>query len=163
MSYYHTAQICLNGHVITDIFDSSPELGENFCNKCGAKTITNCPNCNASIHGDYEVEGVAVIGTTMTPAPAYCYNCGEPFPWTKTALESAKALIEEDENLNPSEKQQFSETLPDLIVESPTPKTQLSIARFKKFIGRAASYTADGVRDIVTDIASETIKKSLGL
>ncbi|WP_234121147.1 DUF2321 domain-containing protein [Clostridium hydrogenum] len=162
MPYYHIAQICLNGHKITTAADDSPELKENFCSKCGAATITNCPDCNTSIRGYYEVEGVFSLGNKYK-VPSYCHNCGKPYPWTKTALESAKSLIDEDENLNSDEKKQFFDTLPDLIVESPTPKTQLAAARFKRFISKAATYTADGVKDIIVNIASETIKKSLGL
>lgn len=162
MGTYRTAQICLNGHEITTSADSSPELTENFCSKCGAATITKCPNCNAPIRGYYHVEGVLSLGHKYK-VPSYCHNCGKPYPWTKTALESAKALIDEDENLNSEEKKQFFETLPDLIVESPTPKTQLATARFKKFISKVATYTADGVKSIIVNIASETIKKSLGL
>ena len=35
MGYYHTAQICLNGHVITDSYDKNPEFRQNYCDKCG--------------------------------------------------------------------------------------------------------------------------------
>ncbi|SHK46137.1 DUF2321 domain-containing protein [Tepidibacter formicigenes] len=163
MGYYHTAQICLNGHIITDSFDSNPEFREKFCSKCGAKTITNCTNCNTAIRGDYEVPDICFFGSTMHTTPAYCHNCGEPYPWTKTALESAKLLINEDENLNQLEKQQFCESLPDLLVESPTPKTKVAVARFRKFLNKVAIYTSEGIKDIFVDIASETIKKSLGI
>lgn len=162
MGYYLIAQICLNGHVITDSYNKNPEFHQNYCDKCGAETITKCPNCKTNIRGDYEVEGVAVISSRISPAPAYCYNCGNPFPWTKSAIDAAQLLINEDENLNPLEKQQFTDSLPDLFVESPTPKTQVAIVRFKKFLGKAATYTAEGIKDIFVDVASEAIKKSLG-
>ncbi|RXI57855.1 DUF2321 domain-containing protein [Clostridium tetani] len=163
MGYYHTAQVCINGHIITDNFDRNPEFRQKFCDKCGASTITDCPNCNANIRGDYEVDSLCYLGSTMHTTPAYCYNCGKPYPWTLSVLESAKLLINEDENLNQLEKQQFSESLPDLLAESPTPKTQVAIVRFKKFLAKAATYTVEGIRDIFVDIASETIKKSLEL
>lgn len=41
---YDAAQICMNGHVITRMFHDSPEFRQNFCDKCGEKTITTCPN-----------------------------------------------------------------------------------------------------------------------
>ncbi|MBU3111772.1 DUF2321 domain-containing protein [Clostridium lacusfryxellense] len=163
MGFYHTAQICLNGHVVTNSFDKNVARRQDFCDKCGSKTIVNCTNCNATIHGNYQVEGVWNLQSTESTSPAYCYNCGNPYPWTETALESAKILINEDENLNSDEKLLFCKTLPELIVESPTPKTQVAIVRFKKLLSKTASYTADGLRDIFIDVASETIKKSLGL
>lgn len=161
MGYYKTAQICLNGHIITRSFDSS--YSENFCSKCGANTITACPNCNSILRGKYIVPGVLDLTTDKSPAPFYCYNCGKAYPWTERAIEAAELLILEDENLNDTEKQQFSESLPDLLTESPTPRTNIAIVRFKKFLGKTASYTAEGIRDIFVDVASETIKKSLGL
>ncbi|ACQ53499.1 DUF2321 domain-containing protein [Clostridium botulinum] len=163
MGSYRIAQICLNGHIVTDSYDTTPQFREKFCTKCGSKTIISCPNCSANIRGDYESDTVCYLGSTMHTTPAYCYNCGQPYPWTKSALESARLLINEDENLSQIEKQQFSESLPDLLVESPTPKTKVAVVRFKKFLGKAATYTAEGIRDIFVDVTSETIKKSLGL
>lgn len=159
MGYYRTAQICLNGHIITRSFSSN---SQNFCSKCGSKAITSCPHCSSPLRGKYEVPGVVSLTIDKSPAPLYCYSCGKPYPWTESALEAAKLLILEDENLNDEEKNNFSESLPDILVESPTPKTQLAIVRFKKYLGKAAAYTVEGMRDILVDVASEAIKKSLG-
>jgi hypothetical protein len=51
--WYDTAQICINGHIINSMSKSHPEHNKKFCDKCGAQTITNCPNCNAPIRGYY--------------------------------------------------------------------------------------------------------------
>lgn len=161
MGTYRVAQICVNGHVITHSADVRLERRQNFCSICGKPTIMQCEECNTSIRGYYYVHGV--IGGSSYKKPLYCHNCGDPYPWTKAALESTALMINEDENLNESEKQLFCESLPDLLVESPTPKTNLAVSRFKKFLGKSAKYTADGVRDIFVDVASETIKKSLEL
>ncbi len=158
MGSYDHAQICLNGHIITSAYNKNSSTRRKFCSSCGAPTITNCPDCNTLIPGDY-INGSQY--RKLTVAPAYCHGCGKPYPWTKSALESAQLMINDDENLNSSEKQQFCESLPDLLVESPTPKTKLAVSRFKKFIGKSAKYTADGVRDIFVDVTSEAIKKSL--
>jgi hypothetical protein len=45
MSYYHTAQICLNGHIINESIEEYPEKNEKFCSLCGSETITECPSC----------------------------------------------------------------------------------------------------------------------
>jgi hypothetical protein len=161
---FYTAQICENGHVITSELTIYPNLSQKYCVDCSAPTITACPSCGAEIHGDYEGDYDAFEDSfQMDKAPSYCYECGEPYPWTKKALASAKLLIEEDENLNEFEKQQFNETLSDLAIPVPTPKTNLSVARFKKLITKANEVTIQSVQNIIIEIASETIRKSLGL
>ncbi|MCS4463379.1 DUF2321 domain-containing protein [Clostridium botulinum] len=30
MGSYRIAQICLNGHIVTDSYDTTPQFGENF-------------------------------------------------------------------------------------------------------------------------------------
>lgn len=157
MGHYHTAQVCLNGHMINDRADSTPSFNQNFCSKCGAQTITTCPSCNFPIHGDYTCDGV--ICFSETPVEAYCYNCGSPYPWTKTALETAEAIIHEDELLSEEQMQQFYACLPDLLTD--TPKTKLALIRFKKLVDKATSATGAALYDILKDIASEAIKKQL--
>jgi hypothetical protein len=82
MGKYDTMQVCLNGHQITDRYDSSPEFRQNFCEKCGAETISECKNCGTKIRGHYDVEGVVAIGSSKE-VPNYCHDCGEPYPWTE--------------------------------------------------------------------------------
>lgn len=84
-----TMQVCLNGHVINDGVKKHPEYNKDFCNKCGAKTITDCPNCNKPIPGAMQDTGVAGLGFTTT-APNCCEGCGEVFPWTTKLQEERK-------------------------------------------------------------------------
>ena len=44
-----TMQVCPNGHVINASFRKRPYLNKDFCDKCGEKTITNCPKCDKPI------------------------------------------------------------------------------------------------------------------
>ncbi|WP_445819097.1 DUF2321 domain-containing protein [Aquabacterium sp. A3] len=82
MGYYDTQQVCLNGHQITDRFNSSPQFRRNFCSSCGEKTIHECPACHSPIPGDYHADGAVFIGFP-TPVPTHCENCGHRFPWSK--------------------------------------------------------------------------------
>ena len=61
-SWRDTMQVCLNGHVINDSFVKSPEYNKEHCDRCGKKTITNCPNCDKPIPGDLQDTGVVAIG-----------------------------------------------------------------------------------------------------
>ena len=81
MGEYDTMQVCLNGHQITDRYYSQPEHRQDFCEKCGAETIIECPNCEEEIRGYYNVEGV--IAPSTTDVPDYCHSCGEAYPWNE--------------------------------------------------------------------------------
>lgn len=78
MSEYDVAQICLNGHVITECLKLSPEKQVKFCPKCGTEAITKCKNCSAEIIGAHYV---SETGYKKYEKPSYCHNCGEPYPW----------------------------------------------------------------------------------
>lgn len=147
MGFYHVAQVCLNGHLITDSMDQSFGLSTPFCSKCGAPTITACPSCNAPLHGDYDC-GIPVIGTT-TSVDAYCYQCGKPYPWTESALQSAKQLIMEEDSIAESDKTAAIESLPDIVSE--TPNTNLAVVRMKKIIASAGKFTSDAIRKFIID------------
>lgn len=157
MGTYRVAQICLNGHVITDSADAHPEKRENFCTKCGAKTIMNCPNCNESIRGYYYVPGVLSVGRYKKPL--FCHNCGQPYPWTVESLEAAKELINLDSNLTNDDKHILSKSLNDIVYE--TPRTQVAIRRFKAITAKALSTTADGLKQLLIEIVSESVKKAI--
>lgn len=81
-AWYDVMQVCLKGHVITDVLISKPEHGHEHCQKCGAETISKCPNCQKNIPGEYHIPGVYAI-TGLPPPPKYCDGCGKPFPWAK--------------------------------------------------------------------------------
>ena len=158
MGYYLTGQVCLNGHPITD--DVSSGLSQSFCSECGAKTITHCPNCKSPIHGKYEVPSVFDISFTYRP-DAYCYNCGNPYPWTEAAIKNTILLIQEDEELSDSSKDSLVSSLPDVITE--TPGTNLAVVRMKKALKTAGKFTADALRQFAIDFGCELARKSLGL
>lgn len=80
-------QVCLNGHVITDRFNRSPEFRKNFCTQCGERTITKCPTCNTDIPGDMIYDSIVVLGAFPSYAPRICANCGQKFPWTDKLAE----------------------------------------------------------------------------
>jgi len=82
VGFQDAQQVCLNGHQITDSYHTFPSGRRAHCEKCGERTIYQCPDCNAPINGDYHVEGVLALGG-HTPVPEYCHACGSPYPWTK--------------------------------------------------------------------------------
>lgn len=161
MGYYKNALICLNGHVISDNIGDHPELGEKFCQKCGAETIRKCLNCEADIRGEYYVESVICIGGERMKAPLYCHNCGKPFPWTEDELEAARMAIDEDDKLKSDEKELLKKSLPDLIAE--TPRTSLAVMRMKKAVLHVGSFTKDVLNKFIVSMCCELAKSQLGM
>ncbi|WP_082547607.1 DUF2321 domain-containing protein [Rhodanobacter sp. Soil772] len=156
-SYYDTAQICLNGHVVSTFASSQPQSSQKFCAKCGAETIMGCAGCNTAIRGYYHVPGV--IGFFEYSKPAYCYGCGKPFPWTAASLEAASELVDDLPTLSHEEKQQLKESFPDLVRD--TPRTAVAEGRFKRLTKKAGTEAVGAMRSILIDVVSEAVKKSI--
>lgn len=158
MGTYGIAQVCPNGHVPTSAANENAERREKFCRRCGEATITHCPMCDHFIRGRYKTPGVIMVGVTYEP-PAFCHNCGNPFPWTERKIASAVELVEVGAELSSEELQQFRSDLVELTKDSP--KVQVASFRFKKVMGRVGTTIASGVRDIVVDVLSEAAKKAI--
>lgn len=156
-SYYDLAQICENGHVANSMARDYPVSNRAHCDKCGSRTITTCPACETGIRGEYHVPGV--VGFSRYKAPAFCYKCGKPFPWTSAALCAAEELADEMDALSDDEKESLKKSLPDLVRE--TPRARLAETRFKRFMKKAGSEGIEGMRGILTDFVSETVRKTL--
>ena len=90
-------QVCLSGHVINYKFVKKPEDNKDFCNRCGKKTITSCPNpkCDKPIRHSHN----SLYGD-ISPVPSFCKHCGGAFPWTRRAeakrLETEAKRLKED-------------------------------------------------------------------
>lgn len=161
MGYYDTAQICLNGHIISRSINGNSSVMEKFCTKCGAETICKCLNCGERIRGRYEVEGIIDLTIDTSPAPSYCHNCGNPYPWTEDALESARMIIDEEEQLNAADRENLKKSLPDLL--SDTPRTSLAVLRFKKAMSFVGTITKDALMKFAVSLACDAAKSQLGL
>lgn len=164
---YATAQICLNGHVIASACDEYTVdriKKSSHCPLCGAATITECPKCKQHIRGTMispiEYRGIETLfGINAEPyhPPAYCADCGSPFPWTKSKLDSIELIILEEEMLN--DKNYIIEILPDVISE--TPKTQLAGFRIAKILESVSKITADELIRFIVQNGCAAIKEQL--
>lgn len=96
-----TMQVCLNGHVINDSIYKYPKYNKDYCDKCGATTITECPKCNKPIPGAWH-EPLVVIGATGI-APDFCENCGAAFTWTHKE-KAQDTAAEEDKHIKALEQ-----------------------------------------------------------
>jgi hypothetical protein len=154
---YDTAQVCLNGHRITGSYHSGPQFRMDYCTKCGAKTIHACPECGTDIRGYYR--GGAVIGGAEPPVASFCHGCGEPYPWTKSAVEAARELIADNEELTEEEREQLSASLDDLVRDSA--RTEVAARRFKRLAAKAGIETASGLKSVLFAVATEAAKRAI--
>ena len=155
--HYDTAQICKRGHVINSYYNEYPDHRQSFCGTCGEATITECPSCRAAIRGSYDYDG-PVVPPPYSP-PSYCHACGKPYPWTALKLEAAKELVAEVDGLDAEERRLLQQSLDDLVTDSP--KTEVASLRFKRLMKKVGKESYDAVKTVVTDLVSESIKKSL--
>ena len=158
MGTYDAQQVCLNGHQVTDSYNRRPEFRSAFCKQCGAATIHACQACGVAIRGDYDAPGVVVIGSE-TSVPKFCHACGQPYPWTSSKIEAAKALASEVDELTDADRILLSSSIDDLIAD--TPKTSVAIVRFKRLAAKGGKEIADGFRRTLVDIVSEAARKSI--
>jgi len=156
---YDTAKICVNGHIITDSVQYDAHSQQNFCDKCGEELITNCIDCNAPIRGIKRIPDYLAGSRPISlhePKP-FCYNCGKPYPWTITKLDTAKELAKEFEGITEDDKEILVKSLDGIIVD--TPRTQLEASRYKRIISKVGTRSASILHDLIVDIVSETAKK----
>lgn len=151
-------QVCLNGHRITAYAFTKPEFRQDFCDKCGEATIDKCPACSSSIRGKYHSPNVFVAKDV--PVPAYCHGCGKPYPWQEAAIANLKDVLREGE-LSDADIAAAEATLPDVLRD--TPKSEAAALRLKRIMGGLGKPVYDVAIKVVSDIASETAKKTMGL
>ena len=155
---YDIAQICLNGHITNDSTQQFPQGSKKFCPNCGAATTIACPTCGHPIRGDYISDVVVVMGHHYK-APAYCENCGTPYPWTDKTKAAAAQLAKQLPGLTESEKSEITDSIDDLVVE--TPKSKPAALKLKQLLAKAGGEAAGMLRDLVVDVSSEAVKKVL--
>ncbi|MDA3945788.1 MAG: DUF2321 domain-containing protein [Helicobacteraceae bacterium] len=158
MGSHDIAQVCLNGHVINSSAQSSPEFNQNFCDQCGAETITSCQKCNTPIRGKYHASGMIIVGFQYIP-PSYCHNCGSAFPWLQTALDSATELLDFDEQINAEDKELLINSMKEISKDSP--RTELNALKIKKLAKKLGADTYDAFIKIAVDVGTEIAKKAL--
>ena len=156
-SHYDVAQICENGHVANSMARDYPNSNQDHCDRCGTPTIMACPSCQTAIRGFYHVPGV--ISFDDYAAPAFCYKCGKAFPWTAAHLRAAEDLADEMDGLTSEERESLRKSLPDLVRD--TPITRVAETQFKKIIQKVGKDGYEGMRSLLKDIVSETVRKTL--
>jgi hypothetical protein len=156
-AWYDTAQICLNGHIITACINRAAERGSSFCEQCGAPTVTKCPKCDQPIRGYHHAPGE--IDWSEYKPPAFCPNCGHPYPWTERRLAIARSVAESLPGLTGEEQGVLIEDLDNLVRD--TPATPLAVGRLKKLLARVGTEAAGMLKSVLVDVLTEATKKAI--
>ena len=156
--YYDTALVCTNGHVANTSAKEVPERNTKFCAACGQPTVSKCANCGTDIRGRYHSPGVLVLSSKEWVPPAYCHECGAAYPWTQARIDAAAQLLALT-SLPDADKAQAVQDLKD--ISSDTPRTNVAAVRWTQVLSKVGPQVADGLRELLVAIASETAKKML--
>lgn len=150
---YDCAEICLNGHLINDTVKQYPGDNMKFCSTCGKPTIQCCPGCGAEIRGSSTEYG------NSYEVPSFCTDCGAPYPWLKSRLDTANELFDFLDDISDEDRAILHSNLDDLV--SDTPRSQVASLKVKKVLSKVGGGVASAIRDILVDVLSETAKKTM--
>lgn len=117
-----------------------------------------CEGCKAPIRGYYDVPGFITVGDHYD-RPYFCHNCGSAYPWTRSAVEVAKALAASLDRISEKEHAELDRSLEELIRD--TPGTKVAELTFKRVMKKVGTEGYEAMKSILVDIVSETVRKSL--
>jgi hypothetical protein len=121
-----------------------------FCDRCGAELISTCPECEYPIEHASDGSG----------APRYCRGCGKPYPWTATALRSAKEYADHIDVLSVEDRAELKESFDDLTMD--TPRTPIAASRYKRILTSAGPVAKEIVTKTLIDVITNGAKELLG-
>lgn len=163
---YDVQQVCENGHQITGCCTIHPERQKKFCQECGAATISVCPSCSEGIQGDpIEVRqswadarrgGSKMVSGRPVDVPAYCSNCGEPYPWTKNKILIAIQMFAEFGDLDEQEKKTIEQDINNIAKDITL--AELSAMRIKRIWGKYGKIGYNVIMEFASKTAAEVLK-----
>ena len=151
-SHYDRALICPNGHTFHAMASMrSKDQLATCCNECGEELLSTCEGCGEGIRGEFFVPGVISLGGEYHP-PKFCFNCGEPFPWTTRAT---KAALEFFAEVGTEEQQtEFESDLNEMIRE--TPRAQVATYRVGKMLRKIPPEVRSMLGQVLVNFISQS-------
>jgi len=102
-----------------------------------------------------------VISFTAYEVPSFCHECGHPYPWIQNSIDAMMELMEFENAFTDRDKEEMKNALIDISNESS--KTELGVTKIKKAIHQVSPTMKDIFIRIIINIASEKVKRDLGL
>jgi hypothetical protein len=154
--WYDVAQICRDGHVLNDKSKALPEHNQRRCDKCGSEVIDACPQCNTAIRGQFHNPNSRFVMPPIA-APAFCHECGKPYPWTESKLDAARELVGQLEILDIPEKTLLNASIEELVRD--TPKAPAAAIRFRSLVSNVEPLALEGLKQILFNVLSDPVRK----
>ena len=131
---YDIVQICLNGHLINLYYLTKQQFNKKYCPECGESVINICQKCENPIKGPYLKGGIKddTYSDLVWIRPAFCENCGKPFPWTMKAIKAAREVTAGLDLLSDEQKKGVNKDIGDMVRN--TPRALIAAKRFKKIL-----------------------------
>lgn len=145
------AQICIKGHVHSS--DGSPFKRQDHCTKCGAVCIDVCQRCNVPIRGR------PAYSAADYDRPSFCHGCGNPYPWMDDKLNTARDLLQNDDQLTSDDRDELCELLKFVMSD---PKAELAPAKttlIRMKLQKAAEPIRDAFLTLLAKYAAEMSKE----
>ena len=161
--HYNTPLICESGHIITASLEWHPERQQKFCQKCGGRAWSVCPNCKAAIRGQYSQDASDVFGSGepwLDIPPAYCHNCGIAYPWTRRAIREVREAAKGAMNLTEDGREELAAAAETVLRQ--TPGNDRAAARVKELLQKAGSEVYEIAKEVLTRLVTEATLKQMG-
>src|ERR1035441_10694891 len=78
--------MCLNGHVVNDVYFTNQYENYEKCSDCGEPTIFRCQKCECEIPGNKLPLGVDKYEKEILKTRNNCIRCSKPYPWAPKAI-----------------------------------------------------------------------------
>jgi hypothetical protein len=160
MEKFDTAQICINGHLISTATETRPQSKRDFCDKCGVETICICPNCKKPIKGDYLGSDInekqnktnihGLLDSLGFSIPQFCDSCGTSFPWFQQKPELVYEFVENIASLTFEQKTDFINSIVELIKE--TAKAPIAKIRLRNILSVLDKDISDNILELLKEI-----------
>lgn len=155
---YDVQQVCENGHKRTGCYHLILERRQKFCDQCGEKTITACPNCDKEIQGDLlkELEDGSWEQDRRVFVPLYCRDCGKPYPWTQRKIATAIQIFTEFGELDDEEKKTIEQDIENIAKD--VPDTELSARRINRIWEKYGPVCYEVIMEFASRTAANVLK-----
>ena len=151
------AQICIQGHLVSEGVGAFPEHRQAYCRSCGSGTVWSCGSCDEAIRGALMLG----VGVSQYKVPGHCHGCGSPYPWTATRVEAMRELAHELDGLSSEEQEQLAESFEELMTD--TPRMELMATRFNRLIKQSAGAGRKALVSLAVTAFTEKAKEFIGL
>jgi hypothetical protein len=128
-----------------------------YCGPCGARVLTECPNCATPL------SKIKYAAGEREPY-AFCSGCGQPFPWATSEQKTSRMryLLSLDPTLSDVDRNELVNAIQSLVLPN-SPEAEAPKIRAIQLIKSKAPNAFRAAQPILISLVSSAIQKALGL